>query len=75
MNLATKLVEDASSESLAVDIFCDDGERPTGLGSGFQGREDILEERDLLFGEEDEKFLRLEVCDEVGQDESVVEPG
>jgi hypothetical protein len=62
LELATELVQDASSESLAVDVFGDDDEGATLLSGSFEGWEDVLEERDLL-GQEEVGLFVFDLCD------------
>jgi hypothetical protein len=71
LQLATKFVEDASSESLAVDIFGDDNQRTTLLSGRLERGKDVLKQRDLLLGQKDKRLLifdllRLDVRDKVG---------
>lgn len=76
--LTSKLVENDSSKSLAVNVLGNDQQRSTGLGGNFEGRKDVLKGRDLLLGEEDEGLLELNtlvlgVGDEVRGNEASVE--
>jgi hypothetical protein len=61
LELATQLVEDAGCEGLTINVLGNDEERPA-LGSGGLERwENILQEGDLLLGQEDEWLLELDL--------------
>ncbi|VUC23355.1 unnamed protein product [Clonostachys rosea] len=78
LELSTELVENADGESLTVNVLSDDDKRASLLGGGLESRDDVLNSRDLLLGEEDQRVLELNllglgVGDEVGRHESTVE--
>lgn len=78
LKLATELVENADSKSLTVDVLSNDDKGTALLGGGLKSRDDVLDGRDLLLREEDERLLKLNllglgVGDEVGGDEATVE--
>ncbi|KAK1251115.1 hypothetical protein MKX07_005670 [Trichoderma sp. CBMAI-0711] len=78
LELATELVQNADSQSLAVNVLGDDDEGAAELGRGLEGGDDVLDGRDLLLGEQDQGVLKLNlgglgVGDEVGGDVSAVE--
>jgi hypothetical protein len=53
LELAAKFAEDTSRECVAIDVICDDDNKPTCLGSDFQRWE---KEGDLLFPEDEGVF-------------------
>lgn len=76
--LAAELVEDGGSESLAINVLSNDEERAALGGSGLEGGENVLKNRDLLLGKEDQRLfefdlLGLGVSDKVGRDVAAVE--
>ncbi|SCB64893.1 unnamed protein product [Fusarium graminearum] len=78
LELATELVQDADSKSLTLNVLSNDDQRSALLGGDLKSGDDVLDSRDLLLGEEDERVLKLDllglgVGDEVGGDESTVE--
>lgn len=78
LELATKLVEDADSKSLAIDILSNDEEGTALLLGSLKSGNDVLNSRDLLLGEEDQRLLEfnlgaLGIGDEVGGDVAAVE--
>ncbi|KAF5137547.1 hypothetical protein E5D57_001325 [Metarhizium anisopliae] len=78
LELATELVQDADGKGLAVNVLGNDDKRAAGLRGDFQSRDDVLDSRDLLLGEENQGVLELDllglgVGDEVGGDETSVE--
>jgi hypothetical protein len=60
LELTTELVQDAGGEGFAVDVLGDDEEGAASLSGGFEGRKDVLDQRDLLLGEKDEGLLELQ---------------
>ena len=77
--LTTELVEDTGREGLAVNVLGDDQEGPPALSGNLERGQDVLQGRDLAFGQQDQRslhldLLRLDVGDKVGRDESSVEP-
>ncbi|CAH0040953.1 unnamed protein product [Clonostachys solani] len=78
LELTTELVENADGKSLTVNVLSNDDKRASLLGRGLEGRNDVLDSRDLLLREENQRVLKLDllglgVGDEVGRDESTVE--
>jgi hypothetical protein len=78
LELATELVENADSQRLTVDILGNDDKGTAELLGGLESGNDVLNGRDLLLREEDERLLELDllglgVGDEVGGDEAAVE--
>ncbi|KAI3480490.1 hypothetical protein L1887_57336 [Cichorium endivia] len=78
LELATQLVEDAGGERLAVDVLGDDEQRAAELCGGLERRQNVLERRDLLLREQDERLLELDlggldVGDKVRGDVAAVE--
>ncbi|KAI6747533.1 hypothetical protein HG530_015843 [Fusarium avenaceum] len=78
LELATELVQDADSKSLALNVLSNDDERSSLLGGDLKSRDDVLDSRDLLLGKKDERVLELDllglgVGDEVRGDETTVE--
>ena len=76
--LASQLVQDTRSESLAVDVLGHNQQWATGLSGNLERGEDVLESGNFLFREKDEGllefgFLGLDVGDEVGGDVATVE--
>ncbi|KAK1245315.1 hypothetical protein MKX08_004944 [Trichoderma sp. CBMAI-0020] len=78
LELATELVQDADSQGLAVNVLGNDDQRTAELGRGLEGGDDVLNSRDLLLREEDQRVLKLDlgglgIGDEVGGDVTAVE--
>lgn len=78
LELATELVQNANGESLTLNVLSNDDKRPSLLGRDLKSGDDVLNSRDLLLGEEDERVLKLDLLglgigDEVGGDEATVE--
>ncbi len=76
--LTTELVEDACGKSLAVNVLSDDEEGSTSLSGNFKSWKNILQSRDLLLAEKDQRLLKLDlltlnVGDEIRGDETTVE--
>ena len=55
----TAPVDDESAEGLAVHVLCDDDERLAGLVGQLEGRDQLLDARDLLLTEEHQRILEL----------------
>lgn len=78
LKLSTKLVQDASSQCLAVHVLGNNEKRTSGLSGNLEGWENVLQGGDLLLAEENEGFLELnalglDVGDEVRRDIASVE--
>lgn len=78
LELATELVQNADSQSLAVNVLGNNDKGAAELGRGLESGDDVLDSRDLLLGEEDQRVLklnlaRLGVGDEVRGDVTAVE--
>lgn len=78
LELAAKLVEDADSESLAVDVLGNDDQRTAELLGSLKRGDDVLDSGDLLLRQQDQRLLKLDllglgISDEVGRDETAVE--
>ncbi|TLD33253.1 hypothetical protein PspLS_00817 [Pyricularia sp. CBS 133598] len=79
LELTAELVQNADSQSLALNVLSDNDERPAGLGRDLKSGDDVLDSRDLLLRQEDQGLLELDllglgVGDEVGRHEAAVEP-
>ena len=78
MQLTAKLVENAGSKSLAVNVLGDDEQRPPRLRSSLERGENVLQQANLLFAQQNQRLLkfgllRLDVGDKVGRNVATVE--
>ena len=78
LELATELVENADSKSLALNVLSNDEEGTALLLGGLESGDDVLNSGDLLLGKKDQRVLELDlgalgVGDEVGRDVAAVE--
>ena len=61
LELTAQLVQDAGGQRLAVDVLGDDDKRAALLGGNLERREDVLQRRDLLLRQQDERLLVLDL--------------